>query len=230
MMFLARCVHIASGPSSGGRNSAAALVGRNHRGGRIDRCEQTTDGDCSLLRADKWLAAKVSRCSCSGRPENFRTGARSAKCWTRRAPGSVPHVIPWGAGKWFFGRGKLLSQLLREHRAPPFFLGDEGGRPAFWRYPRHFKEAARLGVRDLPGTDPLPFAHDVDKVGRVGFRAQMNLDEKRPARSLLQVLEDGSTPLERFARLEPFTRFVRNQVGMQLRKRHIILIPRSCAA
>jgi len=131
----------------------------------------------------------------------------------------VPHVIPWGAGKWFFGRGKLLSQLLREHRAPMFFLGDEGGRPAFWPYPRHFTEAARLGVRDLPGTDPLPFAHDVDKVGRVGFRAKMNLDEKRPARSLFQVLGDGNTPIERFARLEPFTRFVRNQVAMQLRKR-----------
>jgi hypothetical protein len=132
---------------------------------------------------------------------------------------NVPHVIPWGAGKWFFGRGKLLSQLLREHRAPLFFLGDEGGRPAFWRYPRHFTEAARLGVRDLPGTDPLPFAHDVDKVGRVGFRAKMNLDEKRPARSLLQVLRDADIPIERFATLEPFTRFVRNQVAMQLRKR-----------
>jgi hypothetical protein len=132
----------------------------------------------------------------------------------------VPHVIPWGAGKWFFGRGKLLSQLLREHRAPMFFLGDEGGRPAFWPYPRHFTEAGRLGVRDLPGTDPLPFAHDVDKVGRVGFCAKMNLDEKRPARSLFQVLGDGNTAIERFARLEPFTRFVRNQVAMQLRKRH----------
>ncbi len=131
----------------------------------------------------------------------------------------VPHVIPWGAGKWFFGRGKLLSQLLREHRAPLFFLGDEGGRPAFWPYPRHFMEAGRLGVRDLPGTDPLPFAHDVDKVGRVGFRAKMNLDEKRPVRSLFQVLGDGNTAIERFARLEPFTRFVRNQVAMQLRKR-----------
>ena len=131
----------------------------------------------------------------------------------------VPHVIPWGAGKWFFRRGKLLSQLLREHRAPMFFLGDEGGRPAFWPYPRHFTEAARLGVRDLPGTDPLPFAHDVDKVGRVGFRARMNLDERRPARSLFQVLGDGNTSLERFAKLEPFTRFVRNQVAMQLRKR-----------
>jgi len=131
----------------------------------------------------------------------------------------VPHVIPWGAGKWFFRRGKLLSQLLREHRAPMFFLGDEGGRPAFWPYPRHFTEAGRLGVRDLPGTDPLPFAHDVDKVGRVGFCVKMNLDEKRPARSLFQVLGDGITPIERFARLEPFTRFVRNQVAMQLRKR-----------
>jgi hypothetical protein len=154
-----------------------------------------------------------------GTTGRFQDGRSIREVLDEAASLGVPHVIPWGAGKWFFGRGKLLSQLLREHHAPMFFLGDEGGRPAFWPYPRHFTEAGRLGVRDLPGTDPLPFAHDVDKVGRVGFLAKMNLDEKRPARSLFQVLGDGNTALERFARLEPFTRFVRNQVAMQLRKR-----------
>lgn len=154
-----------------------------------------------------------------GTTGKFQDGRSIREVLVEAGSRGVPHVIPWGAGKWFFGRGKLLSRLLHEHRASMFFLGDEGGRPAFWPYPRHFTEAARLGVRDLPGTDPLPFAHDIDKVGRVGFRAKMNLDEKRPAQSLFQVLGDGNTSLERFAKLEPFARFVRNQVAMQLRKR-----------
>jgi hypothetical protein len=130
----------------------------------------------------------------------------------------IPQVIPWGAGKWFFGRARLLSELVQGKRSSLFYLGDEGGRPAFWPYPRHFREAAALGVRDLPGTDPLPFPHDIEKVGRVGFCMALDFDEATPARSLLGALR-AEAPFTRFARLEPPGRFVRNQLAMQLRKR-----------
>ncbi len=131
----------------------------------------------------------------------------------------VPRVIPWGPGKWLFSRGRLLNELLEEFRKPTLFLGDEGGRPVFWGYPQHFAHAARLGVRDLPGTDPLPFPHDVEKVGRMGFKVAVDLDPARPGASLLGALTQVGAPLERFATLEPPLRFVRNQIGMQLRKR-----------
>jgi len=132
----------------------------------------------------------------------------------------VPRVIPWGPGKWFFSRGRLLNDLVAEFRKPTLFLGDEGGRPVFWGYPQHFAHAARLGVRDLPGTDPLPFPHDVKKVGRMGIKVAIDLDPMRPGESLLRALtRAGAPPLERFAKLEPPLRFVRNQIGMQLRKR-----------
>ena len=131
----------------------------------------------------------------------------------------VPRVIPWGPGKWFFRRGRLLQALVEEFRKPTLFLGDEGGRPVFWGYPQPFAHAARLGVRDLPGTDPLPFPHDVEKVGRMGLKVAIDLDADRPAASLLRALTGVETPLERFATLEPPLRFVRNQIGMQLRKR-----------
>ncbi|MDE2448569.1 MAG: hypothetical protein KGO22_06325 [Gammaproteobacteria bacterium] len=131
----------------------------------------------------------------------------------------VPRVIPWGPGKWFFRRGRLLNDLVAEFRKPTLFLGDEGGRPVFWGYPQHFVQAARLGVRDLPGTDPLPFPHDVEKVGRMGFKAAIDLDPAHPGGSLLRALTQAGAPLERFATLEPPLRFVRNQIGMQLRKR-----------
>lgn len=133
----------------------------------------------------------------------------------------VPRVIPWGPGKWLFRRGRLLQQLVEEFRKPTLFLGDEGGRPIFWSYPQHFGSAARLGVRDLPGTDPLPFPHDVKKVGRMGFRVRIELDPARPGSSLLGVLRQQSTALERFAVLESPLRFVRNQIGMQLRKHRL---------
>ena len=131
----------------------------------------------------------------------------------------VPRVIPWGPGKWFFRRGRLLNELVAEFRKPTLFLGDEGGRPVFWGYPQHFAHAARLGVRDLPGTDPLPFPHDVGKVGRMGLKVTIDFDPDRPGESLLRALTRFEAPLERFATLEPPLRFVRNQIGMQLRKR-----------
>jgi hypothetical protein len=131
----------------------------------------------------------------------------------------VPRVIPWGPGKWFFRRGQLLHALVEEFRKSTLFLGDEGGRPVFWGYPQQFAQAEQLGVRDLPGTDPLPFAHDVKKVGRMGLRVPIDLDPGRPGESLLRALTELGTPLERFATLEPPLRFVRNQIGMQLRKR-----------
>lgn len=140
---------------------------------------------------------------------------------TETASWEVPRVIPWGPGKWLFRRGRLLSELVREFRSPTLFLGDEGGRPVFWGYPQHFHRAASLGVRDLPGTDPLPFPHDVIKVGRMGFRVRIDLDRTRPAASLLGALQQQSTPLERFAILESPLRFVRNQIGMQLRKHRL---------
>jgi hypothetical protein len=78
-----------------------------------------------------------------------------------------------------------------------------------------------MGVRDLPGTDPLPFPHDVTKVGRMGLRVRIDLDRARPAVSLLAALSEPTTALERFAILESPLRFVRNQIGMQLRKRRL---------
>jgi hypothetical protein len=133
----------------------------------------------------------------------------------------VPRVIPWGPGKWLFKRGRLLSQLLEEFRRPTLFLGDEGGRPVFWGYPQQFERAAQMGIRDLPGTDPLPFPHDVTKVGRMGLRVRIDLDRTRPAASLLNALREPATALERFAVLESPLRFMRNQIGMQLRKRRL---------
>lgn len=133
----------------------------------------------------------------------------------------VPRVIPWGPGKWLFSRGRLLERLLEEFRKPTLFLGDEGGRPGFWGYPGHFALGARLGVRDLPGTDPLPFSHDVSKVGRMGLRVPIDLDPDRPAASLMRSLTDPGVAFERFATLEPPLRFLRNQLGMQLRKRRL---------
>lgn len=128
-------------------------------------------------------------------------------------------VIPWGAGKWFFARGRLLTELVSRADPADFFLGDEGGRPVFWPTPRHFGVAARHGVRVLPGTDPLPFPDETHRAGGFGAALPGRLDATRPGASLLALLRDPSTTLTPYGSLETPLRFFRHQVGMQVRKR-----------
>lgn len=140
--------------------------------------------------------------------------------WARET-GALP-VIPWGAGKWLGARGSLLDALLVESRGTELYLGDESGRPVFWPTPRHLFAAADLGVRNLPGTDPLPFPHEAERAGSFGFRLRLpagrRFDPGRPAATVRDALRAG-TPVETFGRLESPVRFLRNQVAMQLRKR-----------
>jgi hypothetical protein len=93
-----------------------------------------------------------------------------------------------------------------------------GGRRS-GRIPRHFTEGASIGVRDLPGTDPLPFAWDAAKVGRMGSCLPIEFDARHPWRSLREALGSAQAVPARFATLESVPMFLRNQAGMQLRKR-----------
>jgi hypothetical protein len=129
-------------------------------------------------------------------------------------------VIPWGAGKWFFRRGRLVSDIIASERAGSgFFLGDGAGRPFFWPTPRHFREAARRGIRVLRGTDPLPFPEQVERPGSYGFRLEGAIDLSQPAEGIKAALLDPASRLTPFGRLEQALPFVRHQIAMQRRKR-----------
>ncbi len=52
----------------------------------------------------------------------------------------------------------------------------------------------------------------------MGFCVPVELNPAKPAASLIEALTHPATTFERFATLEPPLRFVRNQIGMQLRK------------
>lgn len=129
-------------------------------------------------------------------------------------------VIPWGAGKWLFGRGRLLDELIDAARpGDGFFLGDGAGRPFFWTSPAHFARAAKRGVRVLPGTDPLPFPDQVSRPGRYGFRLDQPGDLSRPSEAIAAALRRPDARLTPYGRLEQLGPFIRNQIAMQRRKR-----------
>jgi len=131
--------------------------------------------------------------------------------------GAIP-VLPWGVGKWLGRRGRLVEELIEDPTLPPFFLGDSANRPAFWPRPSQFRRAEERGIKNLPGSDPLPFPSEARRVGRSGVVLDGSLDLRHPAQDLKRKLLDPSTSLQPFGRRETPLRFLRNQLKMQLCK------------
>lgn len=130
-----------------------------------------------------------------------------------RETGAIP-VFPWAVGKWLGVRGKILSDLLS--RDVDLFLGDNSGRPVFWRNPSHFREAARLDMRILPGSDPLPFESESRRVGSFGFAMTGTLSRTQPSSDLKRLLLAKTMQLQTYGRLESPIRFMANQLRLRL--------------
>lgn len=148
------------------------------------------------------------------------------------AAGAVT-VIPWGFGKWWFRRGRVVRGLVESVDHPLFFLGDNGGRPRRAPEPSLFRAARRRGTAVLPGSDPLPFPRHEERVGSYGFVLEGGADDASPtdasggapgggaapAAALRARVErlDGSPPA--FGRRAAAGRFLIDQIAMQLAKR-----------
>ncbi|MES1245469.1 MAG: hypothetical protein ABUT39_27945 [Acidobacteriota bacterium] len=127
-----------------------------------------------------------------------------------RESGALP-VLPWGFGKWWGRRGRVVAEALRQDGE--LFLGDNGGR--LGPDPALFRRARKLGVRLLPGSDPLPFSRHAGLAGSYGFVLPHAVDLDRPAETLLQRIRESGQP-RAFGRRAGLPRFLRDQVGMQL--------------
>jgi hypothetical protein len=134
------------------------------------------------------------------------------------AAGGVP-VVPWGFGKWWASRGRVVKELVEGDSPGRWYLGDNAGRPRASRRPPLFARAADRGVFVLPGSDPLPLPFQEAKVGRCGFAMPQALDGERPAATVLDWLRACDEQPVTFGSFESLVRFARDQVAMQLRKR-----------
>ncbi len=97
-------------------------------------------------------------------------------------------VIPWGFGKWTGARKREVMEAVRNSDDQRMFLGDNSGRPGGWPEPKLFQLGARMGIRVLPGSDPLPLPGEEKKLGRYGFLLPWGFDPERPAPSLRSTL------------------------------------------
>ena len=128
--------------------------------------------------------------------------------------GAIP-VLSWSPGKWFFGRGKIVANLIEGNPPGRFLLGDTGLRPTLWRFPHLMKRAQQRGYRIMGGSDPLPLPGEESWLGTYGFHVTTSFDPSRPAASLRRILQDGSTDIapmgHRNGTLPFISRWIRNQ-------------------
>lgn len=132
-----------------------------------------------------------------------------------RRDNSIP-VLPWAVGKWLGKRGTIVSRLIQDHSDTDLSLGDNSGRPVFWRNPAHFYQAKNSKLRLLPGSDPLPFPGEAKRVGSFGFMINGELSSENFSTDLKKLLRSDSTGIKTFGRLESCFRFFTNQLRLRL--------------
>jgi hypothetical protein len=128
-------------------------------------------------------------------------------------------VIPWGFGKWWLGRGRIVAGLIERHAGRRLFVGDNSCRLQHGHRPALFTHARDCGVFDLPGSDPLPFRDQVRKPGSFGFALPCELDLSSPAASIDDALSALTTQPHVYGSGDALGAFAWAQLRMQLRKR-----------
>jgi hypothetical protein len=127
--------------------------------------------------------------------------------------------VPWGFGKWWRRRGRVVRDLLSESPDSPLLLADTGHRPSWTPRPRQLAEAERLRRATLTGSDPLPLAGEESRAGSCCFVVSLPASAEGPAervRNALAALERSPT---RHERRPGAVDFATKQVAMQIRKR-----------
>jgi hypothetical protein len=104
-------------------------------------------------------------------------------------------VLPWGIGKWLFGRRKVINKLLETFSPKELMLGDSAMRPWFWPTPTPMANATQNGYKVLAGSDPLPHEKNGDWIGKYATLMSHAFDQVHPQRSLISALKESKPTL-----------------------------------
>lgn len=133
-----------------------------------------------------------------------------------RAHGGVP-IVTWSPGKWFFGRGRQVADLLTSLSAGSFLLGDSALRPTCWPEPRLMQQGRQRGFKIIAGSDPLPLAREESRLGTYGVTAMAPFDALAPADSVYRLLTYGNTIFTPVGRRTAPLAFARRWIANQRR-------------
>lgn len=137
--------------------------------------------------------------------------------WINSQDGVV--VIPWGVGKWIGPRGKCMKALIENPTSRVVFLGDSGNRPVFWPLASIFARGQEKGVKNIPGSDPLPLSKEDRRAGSYGFILPEFQCGREPVKDIIKSFESGAYEFCTYGKKENPIRFFKKQFSMQLVKR-----------
>ena len=149
---------------------------------------------------------------CSDKPFPDRLPLRES-IEVARANKGVP-IVPWGFGKWWFSRGRVLQSILDSDFKGGLLLGDSGCRPSMFT-PALISRATEAGIATLAGSDPLPIKSHEARAGSFGTRVPGSIDLNAPAewvRESLTKLRATST----FGHGRSLAQFVNDQIRIRV--------------
>ncbi|HED54797.1 MAG TPA: hypothetical protein ENJ00_11440 [Phycisphaerales bacterium] len=187
---------------SAGEHAFERLAGRDHPIGRW-RFEAAPES-CALPAerddAQRLLIVQGQQIATADRlevltlacDERIDDGLSIAETLNRALDMDAITVLPWGFGKWTGQRRSLMLKLIRDFGPRGVAIGDSAGRPRGLPAGPIFREAIRLGLPILPGTDPLPIASHERRAGKFALALPGRLDRAAPAADLRHRLRAGS--------------------------------------
>ncbi len=125
-------------------------------------------------------------------------------------------VLPWGVGKWLGTRGRIVSNFLDKNTKLPVFLGDNGGRPSFWKSIPQFRQAKKAGIPILRGSDPLHCSHRRRGAGSYGNLLTCQIDMQQPGKSVRAALTNMHSSPAEFGKLEQPWHFCKDQLTLRI--------------
>ncbi len=123
-------------------------------------------------------------------------------------------VVPWGFGKWWFSRGKVLRDLIQSDFEYRWLIGDSGCRVR-GLIPPMIAEATKAGIATVAGSDPLPLESHRTRVGSYGSVLNGTIDLNRPTEWMRDALRNlDSAPA--FGQCRSLSQFLRDQIGLRI--------------
>lgn len=104
-----------------------------------------------------------------------------------RDSGAVP-VLPWGLGKWWGSRGRLVERAILSAAPGSLAVGDTCLRPSFFGESSLHRLARSRGLAMLFGSDPLPRAGEERFVGRLATLFEGEWDPLKPVDSFRRLV------------------------------------------
>ncbi len=101
-------------------------------------------------------------------------------------------MIAWAVGKWFFSRGKVVSQLIDQFSSSQLGIGDTSLRPCGWLTPLLMRKAQRKGFRTLAGSDPLPVRGEEKRPGCYVSHMALEGNSLHPEEAIRYILSENA--------------------------------------